>query len=328
MNLQFYHELLNSRDLFSNSQWQGQLQKTLENIFRHPSHGKFSEWESSFNQIPSACTNHLSLNASIIEIGSKHDINKQQHDEAIQALHALHPWREGPFKLFDTTIDSEWRCDKKWHRIKSCLPTLQDKSILDVGCGNGYYMLRMIGAGAKTVIGVDPTLLFLVQYYSLIQCLTFSLPAYLLPIGFESLPKQMNEFDIIFSMGVLYHRRDPQEHLQRLFEFTKPGGMIVLETLIIDAPDTTELIPEERYAGMKNVWSIPSPSLVIEWLHLSNFQNVQLQNIEVTSLDEQRATAWSSNYSLENFLDPTNHRNTIEGYPRPTRAIFTAERTI
>ena len=34
------------------------------------------------------------------------------------------------------------------------------KRVLDVGCGNGYYARRLLGAGAAAVVGVDPTLLF------------------------------------------------------------------------------------------------------------------------------------------------------------------------
>ena len=327
MKLQLYQDLFNSRHLFANTSWQTPLQRKIEDVLSNPSHGHFPMWQATVNQIPSECTDHVILNASEIKIGNTHELSKQQHDDALDALRKLLPWRKGPFNFFGTTIDSEWRCDKKWNRIRSCIPSLKDKTILDIGCGNGYYMLRMLGAGAKTVIGVDPTLLFLAQYYSITQCLTKSIQAFLLPITFEKLPQQMNEFDIIFSMGVLYHRREPQDHLQQLFLHTKPGGTIVLETLIFDDPESTSLIPEDRYAGMRNVWCIPSPSRIIEWLTLSNFKNIQLHGIDVTNFEEQRATSWTNNYSLENFLHPTQHDKTIEGYPRPTRAIFTATRS-
>ncbi len=328
MKLQFYHDLFNSTHLFSDSSWPDALLELIEGVLANPGHGNFPNWQSAVNQIPASCTEHAIFNASVIEIGHSNELNKQQHDNAVDALHKLQPWRKGPFNFFGTTIDSEWRCERKWNRIRGCLPVLENKTILDVGCGNGYYMLRMLGCGAKAVIGVDPTLLFLAQYYGLTQSLKTPIPSYLLPIAFETLPQQMNEFDIIFSMGVLYHRRDPQEHLQRLFNHTKPGGMIVLETLIIDDPVSTSLIPKERYAGMRNVWCVPSPSQVIDWLNNLKFENIQLQNIDITDLSEQRATSWSNNYSLENFLNTANHNKTIEGYPRPTRAIFTATRAI
>ena len=41
---------------------------------------------------------------------------------------------------------------------------LKDRTILDVGCGSGYHMWRMVGEGAKMVVGIDPTELFLCQF--------------------------------------------------------------------------------------------------------------------------------------------------------------------
>ena len=327
MKLQFYQDLLNSSHLFSDPAWQNELTKILEDFFTYPGHGNFLKWQSAVDQLPANCTNHSNFNAAVIEIGKSNELSKEQHANVIDALHELQPWRKGPFNFFGAVIDSEWRCEKKWNRIKGCLPSLKNKKILDVGCGNGYYMLRMYGAGAETVIGVDPTHLFLAQHFALMQSLVTPTRCYLLPIAFEAMPQQMIEFDIIFSMGVLYHRRDPQEHLQRLFHHTKPGGMIVLETLIIDDPEISSLIPEDRYAGMRNVWCVPSPGQVIEWLNHLKFENVQLHNIDITDFSEQRTTAWTNNYSLENFLNPSNLNKTIEGYPRPTRAIFTATRS-
>jgi tRNA (mo5U34)-methyltransferase len=60
-------------------------------------------------------------------------------------------------------VDTEWRSDWKWSRVAPHLD-LKGKRILDVGCGNGYYMWRMLGAGADSVIGVDPNWLFFCQF--------------------------------------------------------------------------------------------------------------------------------------------------------------------
>ena len=46
-------------------------------------------------------------------------------------------------------IDTEWRSDWKWERVLPHLQSLQNRLILDVGCGNGYHCWRMLGAGAK-----------------------------------------------------------------------------------------------------------------------------------------------------------------------------------
>jgi tRNA (mo5U34)-methyltransferase len=326
MNLERYAHLFELDNLSNDSDWKYSLQKKLQTILQKPSHGHFPKWQSAVNQLSTASSAHYKFDTPIIEIGTSNDVTNQQHETILQSLNSLHPWRKGPFNFFGTHIDTEWRCDKKWQRIQNSLTPLKDKTILDVGCGNGYYMLRMLGDGAKNVIGVDPTLVFLAQYYGLIQCIDQNINAHLLPIAFEELPAQINQFDCVFSMGVLYHRRDPLEHLKRLYKHTLTGGTVLIETLIINVEETTQLIPPDRYAGMRNVWSVPSPSLVQSWLQKSGYENIQLHDIQTTGLEEQRATQWMQNYSLINFLDPKDNEKTIEGHPAPTRAIFSAQR--
>jgi len=326
MNLKHYAHLFESNELSSDSNWKALLQQKLEAVFLKPSHGHFPKWQSAVSQLSIARSSHYRFDTPIIEIGNSNNVTNQQHETILQSLNSLQPWRKGPFNFHGTYIDTEWRCDKKWQRIRNYLPSLKDKTILDVGCGNGYYMLRMLGDGAKIVIGVDPTLVFLAQYYGLIQGIDENINAHLLPIAFEELPAQINQFDCVFSMGVLYHRRDPLEHLKRLHQHTIVGGTIFIETLVIDIEESTQLIPQDRYAGMRNVWSVPSPLLVESWLLESGYENIQLHNIETTQLDEQRSTSWMQNYSLINFLDADDHSKTIEGHPAPTRAIFSARR--
>jgi tRNA (mo5U34)-methyltransferase len=48
-------------------------------------------------------------------------------------------------------------------------------------------------------------------------------------------------------------------------------------------------------------------------------------DISVTSFEEQRSSNWMKFESLSNFLDETNSRLTVEGYPAPIRAVFIAE---
>lgn len=326
MNLEHFTHLFELSYLSDDTDWKTLLSQKLETALLKPSHGHFPKWRSAVNQLSIARSKHFNFDASMIEIGASEDLNSLQHTTILEALTTLHPWRKGPFNFFGTQIDSEWRCDKKWQRMQNYIPSLKNKTVLDVGCGNGYYMLRMLGDGAECVIGVDPTLVFLAQYYGLVQCLDQNINAHLLPIPFEELPTQLNQFDYVFSMGVLYHRRDPLEHLRRLQQHTLSGGTVFIETLVINTDKCTQLIPQDRYAGMRNVWSVPSPSLVKSWLDESGFTNIQLHNIQTTTLKEQRATPWMQNYSLVNFLDSNDKSKTIEGYPAPERAIFSAQR--
>ena len=240
------------------------------------------------------------------------------------SLRTLIPWRKGPFNIFGIEIDTEWRSDLKWNRLEPHLPSLKNKRVLDVGCGNGYYMLRLLGAGAEQVIGVDPSLLFLAQFTAITQNITPAINACILPLPFEQLPYELNKFDCVLSLGVLYHRRDPLQHVQHLFERVVPGGAVILETLIVPPEFGQELIPQNRYAGMRNVWTVPSPELVETWFDKAGFENCTLLNTHATTIAEQRTTHWMPYHSLSEWLDPADACKTIEGYPAPNRAIFRA----
>ena len=122
----------------------------------------------------------------------------------------------------------------------------------------------------------------------------------------------------------MYHRRDPVAHLSELRNMLKPGGQLVLETLVIDSQAEETLIPKNRYAQMRNVWGIQSPPLVIRLLRSVGFKNVSLVDITKTTIEEQRVTYWINSFSLENFLDLQDSTRTIEGYPAPIRACFVA----
>ena len=106
----------------------------------------------------------------------------------------------------------------------------------------------------------------------------------------------------------------------------KPDGQLVLETLVVDSDKDEILKPGKRYAKMPNVWQIPSPSVLVNWLARSGFGNIEVIDVSRTSHAEQRRTEWMQFESLENYIDPNNPDLTVEGYPPPTRAIVLANK--
>lgn len=243
-----------------------------------------------------------------------------------EALMALSPWRKGPFRLHGVEIDAEWRSDLKWARVEASGVDLAGRRVLDVGCGNGWYAWRMLAAGAAAVIGVDPTLKYVVQAWAVARCLTPSAVA-ILPLPLEALPPGRAEFDRVFSMGVLYHRREPLAHLAALRSYLAPGGLLTLESLVVPGGVTTCLLPLERYARMRNVWFVPSAAGLVRWLRRSGFDAVEIVAEHPTTPEEQRATTWMPFESLRASLDPDDPTRTVEGYPAPRRALLTARRS-
>ncbi|MBT7410748.1 MAG: DUF1698 domain-containing protein, partial [Methylococcales bacterium] len=116
------------------------------------------------------------------------------------------------------------------------------------------------------------------------------------------------------------------DHLVRLRECLKKGGELVLETLVIDGDQGQVLVPEGRYAKMRNVWFIPTCETLMGWMRRCHYQDIQLIDVNQTSIAEQRQTDWMKFESLAHFLDPKDKNKTIEGYPAPKRAIFIARK--
>ena len=286
-------------------------------------YGDLPRWLQVLDQLPDLQPDHIQLNSA--RVGASQDIPAS--DAAMQQLRdtlmGLHPWRKGPFELFGVHIDTEWRSDWKWDRLQQSIDSLKGRRVLDVGCGSGYHCWRMLGDGAAEVIGIDPTPLFVVQFWALQKYLQQD-NTWVLPLGIEHVPQKLQAFDTVFSMGVLYHRRSPFDHLQELKDCLKPGGQLVLETLVIEGGLGDTLLPEGRYARMGNVWFLPSTDTLLSWLRKLGFIAAELVDVTVTSTEEQHSTEWMKFHSLENFLDPQDNKKSIEGYPAPRRAIVTA----
>ena len=281
-------------------------------------HGDSPRWEHAVLDL-------AEINALEVELKEAFKLMGETDEIALKdALKRLMPWRKGPFTFAGVHIDTEWRSDFKWARVAPHIDLTQ-KSVLDVGSGNGYYGYRMLGAGAARVVGIDPNRLFLYQFLAAKTYLPEA-PIWQLPLTLEDLPVDSETFDVTFSMGVLYHRRSPMDHFYDLKATLKPGGELVLETIVIDGDENTVLVPEDRYAQMRNVWFLPSVAALNRWLERCGFKEVRCVDLSVTTLDEQRTTEWMDYLSLPDFLDPNDRTKTIEGYPAPKRAVMIARK--
>ena len=304
--------------------WADSLPYALKQAFDDSRHGLLADWKQTLTEIPDLTPSIRTLQDEIV-IGCQNDINEAERQQLLTALKKLIPWRKGPYQLYGIHLDTEWRSDWKWDRLKNKITPLKNRLVLDVGCGNGYHCWRMLGAGARMVVGIDPYLLNVMQFQAIAK-LYGAAPVYVLPFGLEELPDNIAVFDTVFSMGVLYHRRSPIDHLLELKACLRPGGELVLETLVVEGDKNTALVPPGRYANMRNVWFLPSCDALTGWLERCGFANIVLQDITPTTIEEQRSTDWMPYHSLSNFLDDEHKDKTIEGLPAPVRAVFTAQK--
>jgi len=304
--------------------WVDIIPQQITQAFDLSSNGNAPAWLEALEQLPQGMASRTELNANQVKIGEKSDLDSEQQIDLLEQLKAFHPWRKGPYDIFGVHIDTEWRSDWKWDRLKQEISPLDNRFVLDVGCGNGYHCWRMLGAGAKMVVGVDPLLLNVIQF-QVMREMYGEAPVYVLPIGLEKVPTKTKIFDTVFSMGVLYHRRSPIDHLLELKDCLRPGGELVLETLVIEGKDGEALMPAGRYAKMRNVWFLPSCDTLVSWLKRCGFKNCRVIDVSLTTIEEQRSTEWMQFHSLKEFLDPDDESLTCEGLPAPRRAIILAD---
>jgi len=305
-------------------QWIPHLEKGLKSRLQDHQHGELEQWLEMLNALPKVTPSKIELKHRI-SIGSQQDLSIEQQSKLTQQLLSLHPWRKGPFDVFGKHIDCEWRSDWKWQRLIKQISPLKNRRVLDIGCGNGFHLWKMLAEGARCAIGVDPSQLFWTQFQIIKQYLP-DYPAHLIPVGIESLPTEALQqgFDSLFCMGVLYHRRSPIDTLVHLRKMLRKGGELILETLVVDGDENQVLMPKDRYAQMRNVWFLPSVAALELWLKRSGFKDIKTIDVSKTSVQEQRTTEWMTYHSLQQFLTPNDSSKTIEGYQAPTRAIITA----
>ncbi|MBQ76145.1 MAG: tRNA 5-methoxyuridine(34)/uridine 5-oxyacetic acid(34) synthase CmoB [Gammaproteobacteria bacterium] len=299
------------------------LRAALVDHYENDEHGRSEAWDAALAGMPATEVTEYTLSEGCISLTRPGSLDLDIELFTAQ-LKTFMPWRKGPWRILGVPIETEWRSDWKWDRLEPHISPLNGRNVLDIGTGNGYFLYRMLGNGAALAMGADPTRLFLYQF-QLVQNLLPANNAHLLPLRGEHLPA-FNYFDTVFSLGVLYHRRSPIDHISELLSFARDGGEIVLETLTVPGDESTILVPENRYAKMSNVWFLPSTEALENLLRRVGLENVRTVDVNITSPEEQKATDWMAFQSLTDFLDPSDHSLTVEGYPAPRRAIVIGDK--
>jgi len=318
-------KLLLKRKELKIDQWFDKFENLIkqEAIFFNNPKGNAHTFNKALKNLPEIFPSITKLDNKKILIGKDSDASYEDINRLKEHLHTLNPWRKGPFEIFGVEVDTEWQSWIKWDRLKKHLGDIERKKILDIGSSNGYYMFRLAALKPLMVLGVEPQHSFYYQYLALQKYLNIE-NVFCLPIKFESFPVTQNYFDLIFCMGILYHRKSPVEMLQGINKIMAKGGTLIVENLVLESKEGLCLFPESRYAKMRNVFFIPDLKCMQSWLERAGFSDIKCIDVSKTTTDEQRQTDWIRTESLIDFLDPKDHNKTIEGYPAPVRAIFKA----
>jgi len=257
---------------------------------------------------------------NIVEIDFK-KITTEQEAQILEAARLMKPWRKGPFRISQTLIDSEWQSFIKYNLLEPHFD-LRDKVVGDIGCNNAYYLFRMQSRHPKKLVGFDPSAITYSQFQFIDHFVQSAIVYELL--GVEHVEFYEHKFDLLFCLGVLYHRSDPVMMLKSLYKGLNSGGELILDTFMIDGDDEICLTPRDRYSKIPNIYFIPTVNALKNWCIRAGFESVEVLEIKKTELNEQRKTDWIDSQSLDDFLDPEDNTLTIEGYPAPQRVYIKA----
>ncbi len=291
---------------------------------------KWLEWKN-IKPMRDALHNIEKINTDNLEISLGDWVSVKCKDklstEELQLLETnakmLIPWRKGPFNLCGLEIDSEWQSNLKYNMLRPYF-NLKDKLVADVGCNNGYYMFRMLEDKPKSLVGFDPSAIFKTQFDFVNHFIKSDIKYELL--GVEHLEHYETKFDLIFMLGVLYHRADPIGSLKSLNRALNKDGEIIVDSFMIDGDDEVCLVPHDRYAMIPNIYFIPTVNCFKNWLNRAGFKDIEVLEITTTDDKEQRVTPWTFGKSLDDFRDPNDLTKTIEGYPAPKRVYLKAKK--
>lgn len=260
-----------------------------------------------------------------VTIGDAKQLSAGEKRIVHQHLQSFMPWRKGPFSVFGNNVDAEWRSDRKWRRLAPVLPDLKNKVIADIGCNNGYYMFRMAESGPQLVLGFEPS----IQHYYCFKALNAMARCKNLEIdllGIEHLHLFANCFDVVFLMGIIYHRPSPIDTLKDVLAALKPGGTLILESQAIPGDGPYALFPDDTYAKVPGTYFVPTGKCLYNWMKKAGFTHIDFFCSHPMSAEEQRQTRWMTFESYRDFINQDNPQLTVEGYPAPCRVFLKGNR--
>ncbi|MBN2508621.1 MAG: tRNA 5-methoxyuridine(34)/uridine 5-oxyacetic acid(34) synthase CmoB [Spirochaetales bacterium] len=268
----------------------------------------------------------VDFSGDTVRFGLPGQLAPEQSSLLVKALEDLRFWRKGPFEYFGTRVDAEWQSNIKWQRVCDLIgPDLRGKTVCDIGCNNLYYMYRMLEADPQLVIGIEPMEKYFFHHY--LNSLYYVDPRLHFELmGIDDLDFFEGFFDVVFCMGILYHRRNPLLSLERMAAGMKKGALLVMETAGIPGDGPYCLFPHGRYMKAPGWWFLPTREALRNMLGRTGFSDVEFHGVFDSSIEEQRVTQWTTNESLAEFLDPEDPSKTVEGYPAAQRMYLSARK--
>jgi len=151
-----------------------------------------------------------------------------------------------------------------WDSIRTELPDLSGKSVLDIGCNAGFFAIEAKRLGASRVVGVDVNQ---GTDHDFLAQARFAAAELGLDIEYRDqdfLDIEDGPFDLVLFLGVLYHLEDPIRALEKLAELTTE--MLVVESYVTRRRGAAVEFRREGTRGDLSTRWVPSAALIDERL--------------------------------------------------------------
>ena len=139
----------------------------------------------------------------------------------------------------------------EWPAIRSMLPSLAGRNVIDLGCGFGWFSQWAVENGAASVLGVDVSTKMLerARAESASEAIEYRL------VDLDQLELEAGSTDHVFSSLALHYVRDLDRLIATVADALRPGGSLVfsVEYPIYSAPTTQSF---ETKSGGDRVWPL------------------------------------------------------------------------
>jgi SAM-dependent methyltransferase len=125
---------------------------------------------------------------------------------------------------------------------------LSGKSVLDLGCNEGFFSIEASKRGAARVVGIDQNPGFLAKARQRAPEITF------LERSWRDLPDE--KFDLILMLSALHYEGQPRDFLRRVSDRLKDDGLLILEVGVANEPGMTRMWTQRINTVFHPTWDM------------------------------------------------------------------------